>query len=75
MSSKGGLVFTYITTNADAVGLRNNALTNNVPVLQYQLSGQEIESLFHPGQGTTLLDLLKYVDDFSESQGLNQLWI
>ena len=28
----------------------------------------------HPGQATTMLGLLKYPEDFSKSQGLNQLW-
>ena len=40
--------------------------------IKYQLSDQEIESIFHPG--TTMMGLLKYQDDFSKSQGLNQLW-
>jgi len=44
-------------------------LFNNV---KYQLSGQEIESLFHPGQATTMLELLKFPDDFKKSTGLNQ---
>ena len=42
--------------------------------IQYDLSGQEIENLVHPGQATTMLGLLKYPDDFSKSKGLNQLW-
>ena len=33
-----------------------------------------IESLSYPGQTTTMLGLLKYPDDFSKAQGLNQLW-
>ena len=33
-----------------------------------------IESLNYPGQATTMLGLLKYPDDFSKAQGLNQLW-
>ena len=33
-----------------------------------------IESLNYPGQTTTMLGLLKYPDDFSKAQGLNQLW-
>jgi len=45
-------------------------LFNNI---KYQLSGQEIESLFHPGQATTMLGLLKFPDDFQKSTGLNQL--
>ena len=40
----------------------------------YDISGQEIETLVHPGQATTMLGLLKYPDDFSKSKGLNQLW-
>ena len=42
--------------------------------IMYQLSEQEVESLFYPGQATTMLGLLKYPDDFSKSIGLNQLW-
>ena len=41
--------------------------------IRYDLSGQEIESLVHPGQATTMLGLLKYPDDFSKSKGLNLL--
>ncbi|XP_067940427.1 uncharacterized protein [Watersipora subatra] len=40
----------------------------------YALSGQEFESVLYLGQSTTMLGLLKYPDDFSKSQGLNQLW-
>ena len=42
--------------------------------IRYDLLGQEIETLVHPGQATTMLVLLKYPDDFSKSKGLNQLW-
>ena len=42
--------------------------------IKYQLSGQEIETVMYPGQATTMLGLLKYPDDFSKSQGLNQFW-
>ena len=42
--------------------------------IRYDLSGQEIEAIIHPGQATTMLGLLKYPDDFSKSKGLNQLW-
>jgi len=42
--------------------------------ISYRLSNQEIESIHHPGQATTMLGLLKYSDDFSKAQGLNQLW-
>ena len=42
--------------------------------IKYQLSGQEIETVMYPGQATTMLGLLKYPEDFSKSQRLNQLW-
>jgi len=42
--------------------------------IKFQISGQEIENLFHPGQATTILGLLKFPDDFSKSMGLNELW-
>ena len=42
--------------------------------ISYRLSNQEIESVHHHGQATTMLGLLKYSDDFSKSQGLYQLW-
>ena len=60
--------------NADAVALTNNGIMHLFNNVKYQLSGQEIESLFYPGQSTTMLGLLKYPDDFSKSVGLNQLW-
>ena len=42
--------------------------------IEYYLSNQLIESLNYPGQATTMLGLLKYSDDFSKAQSLNQLW-
>ena len=33
-----------------------------------------IESLNYPGQATTKRGLIKYPDDFSKAQSLNQLW-
>ena len=60
--------------DADVITLTNNAIMHLFSNIKYQLSGQEIESLFYPGQGTTMMGLLKYPDDFSKSQGLNQLW-
>ena len=41
--------------------------------IRYELSGQEIEKIYYPGQAT-MLGLLKYSDIFSKSKGLNQLW-
>ena len=40
----------------------------------YDLSGQELENIVNVGQATTMLGLLRYMDDFSKSKGLNRLW-
>ena len=58
----------------DVISLINNGIMHLFKRIRYDLSGQEIESLVHPGQATTMLGLLKYPDDFSKSKGLNQLW-
>ena len=42
--------------------------------IEYHLSNQLIEPINYPGQAITMLGLLKYTDDFSKAQGLNQLW-
>ena len=60
--------------NADNISPTNNAMMHLFKSIRYELSGQEIESVTHPGQATTMLGLLKYPDDFSKSKGLNQLW-
>jgi len=63
-----------VYADADVIVLTNNAMMHLFNNIKYQLSGQEIESLFHPGQATTMLGLLKFPDDFQKSKGLNQLW-
>ena len=60
--------------NVDNVALTNNAIMHLFNNIKYQLSGQEIESIYNPGQASTMLGLLKCPDDFSKSVGLNQLW-
>ena len=55
------------------------ALTNNGPLflfdnVKYELSGQEIESVYHPGQATTILGLAKYPANFNQGPALNQCW-
>lgn len=42
--------------------------------ISYRLFGQQIENLNDPGIANTMLGMLTYPDDFSKSQGLNQLW-
>ena len=60
--------------NADEVALTNNARMHHFGRIEYHLSNQLVESLNYPGQATTMLDLLKYPDDFSKAQDLNQFW-
>ena len=65
---------TVYNPNTDLITLTNNGIMHLFKRIRYDLSGQEIENLVHPGQATTMLGLLKYPDDFSKSKGLNQLW-
>lgn len=60
--------------NDNAVALTNNGLMYLFSQISYQLSNQDIETVFHPGQCTTMLGMLRYPDDFARAQGLNQLW-
>jgi len=55
-----------VNADADVITLTNNAMMHLFSNIKYQLSGQEIESLFHPGQATTMLGLLKFPDDFQK---------
>jgi len=43
--------------NDDAVALTNNGLMHLFSQITYALSGQEVESVFHPGQTTTMLGM------------------
>ena len=60
--------------SADEVTLMNNVIMHLFSRIEYHLSNQLTESLIYPGQATTMLSLLKYPDDFSKAQGLNQMW-
>ena len=61
--------------NGDVVTLINNAMMYLFSDVRYHLASHEIEVLQNPGHATTMLGLLKYPDDFSKSQGLNQLLV
>ena len=58
-----------------AVTLINNGIMYLFSDVRYHLANHEIEVLQNPGHATTMLGMLKFSDDFSKSQGLNQLWI
>ena len=57
------------------ITLINNGMMYLFSDVRYHLASHEIEVLQNPGHATTMLGLLKYPDDFTKSQGLNQLWI
>ena len=57
------------------ITLINNGIMYLFSDVRYHLASQEIEVLQNPGHATTILGMLKFPDDFSKSQGLNQLWI
>ena len=59
--------------NADKVTLTNNAIMHLFSPIEYHLSNQLIESFNYTGQATIMFGVLKYQNDFSEAQGLNQL--
>ena len=58
-----------------AVTLINNGIMYLFSDVRYHLASHEIEVLQNPGHATTMLGMLKFPDDFSKSQGLNQCWI
>ena len=62
----------YVDT--DLATLTHNGIMHLFSNITYRLNGQEIESVFNPGQATTMLGLLTYPDDFSRAEGLNQCW-
>ena len=61
--------------NNDTATLINNGMMYLFSDVRYHLASHEIEVLQNPGHATTMLGVLKYPDDFSKSQGLNQLWV
>ena len=61
--------------NAEVVTLVNNGMMYLFSDVRFHLASYEIEVLQNPGHATTMLGLLKYPDDFTKSQGLNQLWL
>ena len=57
------------------ITLINNGIMYLFSDVRYHLANHEIEVLQNPGHATTILGMLKFPDDFSKSQGLNQCWI
>ena len=60
--------------NADNITLANNGIAFLFSQVKYSISGQPVEDILDPGIASTMLGLLRYLDDFSKSQGLLQGW-
>ena len=54
--------------------LSNNAMMYLLTNIRYNLGGQEIESLNHPGFATSMLGLVKHSLDFANGPGLMSCW-
>ena len=60
--------------DGDAITLVNNGIMYLFSQISYQLSNQDVETIFEPGQATTMLGYLKYPVEFQLGEGMNQLW-
>ena len=60
--------------DTDVVALANNGIMHLFSQISYQLSNQEVETIYNPGQATTMIGYLKYPVEFQLSEGMNQLW-
>ena len=60
--------------NDDKIALINNGIMYLFSDVRYHLASHEIEVLQNPGHASAMLGMLKYPDDFNQSQGLNQAW-
>ena len=58
----------------DLVSLTNNAIMYLFTNIKYELAGQEIESLNHPGFASTMLGSAKRSFDYAKGPGLMQCW-
>ena len=60
--------------DTDAITLVNNGIMYLFSQISYYLSNQEVETIYDPGQSTTMLGYLKYPVEFQLGEGMNQLW-
>ncbi|XP_065681408.1 uncharacterized protein LOC136095103 [Hydra vulgaris] len=61
-------------TNTDVVTVTHNGIMHLFSRMEYDLSGQNIETVNNLGQATTMLGMLRYSNNFQLAEGLNQLW-
>ena len=63
----------YKTTDKK-LALINNAIMFLFDNIKYELSSTQIESVYQPGQATTMFGLLTKTKSYSEGVGLNSCW-
>nr|XP_012563488.1 unnamed protein product [Hydra vulgaris] len=60
--------------NTDAITLTHNGLTHLFDRIEYKFYDSVVETVSFPGITTTMLGILKYLNDFQQSKAMNQLW-
>ena len=72
VKSADGAVF----TKAEALlTLINNGIMHLFDNIKYELSSVEIDSVYHPGQATTMFGLLTKNQNYADGGGLNSGWL
>ena len=56
------------------VTLANDGILHLFSEMKYTINGQPIEDILNPAISSIMLGILRYPDDFSSSEGLNQCW-
>ena len=58
----------------DQITLVNNGMMYLFSSMQYNIGGNEMETIFNPGQTTSMISYLSQPDDYSTSAGLKTCW-
>ena len=60
--------------DTENVTLANDGILHLFSELKYSINGQPIEDILNPAISSIMLGILRYPDDFSETEGLMQCW-
>ena len=61
--------------NNDRIGFTHNGPMLLFSLFQYQLNGNNIETVQNPGHASLIKGMASYSDDYSKSSGLNMFWL
>ena len=64
-----------VYADTDKVALVNNGLMYLFDNIKYELNGQEIESVYHPGAASTILGLVKYTPRFQQGTWVESMLV